>query len=59
MADHKIVHDSVHGSIRLDGVFLSLLEVPELQRLHSIHQLGLAYLVYPGANHTKIGRAHV
>ena len=53
MADHKIVHDSVHGSIRLDGVFLSLLEVPELQRLHSIHQLGLAYLVYPGANHTR------
>ena len=53
MTNHKIVHDSVHGSIRLDGVFLSLLEVPELQRLHSIHQLGLAYLVYPGANHTR------
>ncbi len=53
MTDHKIVHDSVHGSIRLGGVFLSLLEVPELQRLHSIHQLGLAYLVYPGANHTR------
>ena len=30
-----------------------MLEVPELQRLHSIHQLGLAYLVYPGANHTR------
>jgi HD superfamily phosphohydrolase len=53
LTDHKIVHDSVHGSIRLGGVFLSLLEVPELQRLHSIHQLGLAYLVYPGANHTR------
>lgn len=53
MKDHKIIHDSVHGSIRLDGVFLSLLEAPELQRLHSIHQLGLAYLVYPGANHTR------
>lgn len=30
-----------------------MLEAPELQRLHSIHQLGLAYLVYPGANHTR------
>ncbi|MBU0685111.1 MAG: HD domain-containing protein [Thermoplasmatota archaeon] len=53
MTDHKIVHDSVHGSIRVEGVSQSLLEVPELQRLHSIHQLGLAYLVYPGANHTR------
>jgi len=53
LADHKIVHDSVHGGIRLEGVFLALLESPELQRLHSIHQLGLAYLVYPGANHTR------
>ena len=53
MSEHKIVHDSVHGGIRLDGVHLSLLEAPELQRLHSIHQLGLAFLVYPGANHTR------
>lgn len=53
MTEHKIVHDSVHGSIRVEGVSQSLLEVPELQRLHSIHQLGLAYLVYPGANHTR------
>ncbi|OGS56341.1 MAG: hypothetical protein A3K60_08340 [Euryarchaeota archaeon RBG_19FT_COMBO_56_21] len=53
MTNYKIVHDSVHGSIRMQGVFLKLLEAPELQRLHSIHQLGLAYLVYPGANHTR------
>jgi HD superfamily phosphohydrolase len=53
LAEHKVVHDAVHGSIAFDGVALSLLEVPELQRLHSIHQLGLAYLVYPGANHTR------
>ncbi len=53
MAEHKVVHDAVHGSIAFEGVALSLLEVPELQRLHSIHQLGLAYLVYPGANHTR------
>ena len=53
LSDHKIIHDSVHGGIRLEGVSLALLEVPELQRLHSIHQLGLANLVYPGANHTR------
>lgn len=54
VADYKIVHDPVHGSIRFEGVFLALLETPELQRLNSIHQLGLAYLVYPGANHTRL-----
>ena len=53
LREHKIVQDSVHGGIRLEGVALSLLEAPELQRLHSVHQLGLAYLVYPGANHTR------
>ena len=53
MAEHKIIRDSVHGSIRVDQEFLALAAAPELQRLHSIHQLGLAYLVYPGANHTR------
>jgi len=53
LREYKIVHDSVHGSIRAEGFALQLLETPELQRLHSIHQLGLAYLVYPGANHTR------
>jgi len=53
LSEYKIVHDSVHGSIRTEGFALQLLEAPELQRLHSIHQLGLAYLVYPGANHTR------
>jgi len=61
--DFKTVHDTVHGSIKLGGVLLDLLETPEIQRLHSIHQLGLAYLVFPGANHTRIehslGTAHV
>lgn len=63
MSEHKIVHDSVLGGVRLEGVFLSLIDVPELQRLHSIHQLGLAYLVYPGANHTRfehsLGTYHI
>ncbi len=53
MSEHKTIRDSVHGNIRVDHEFLALAAAPELQRLHSIHQLGLAYLVYPGANHTR------
>lgn len=53
MKDFKIIHDSVHGSIKLEEPLISLLETPELQRLNSIRQLGLNYLIFPGANHTR------
>ncbi len=63
MSDYKIIHDTVHGSIKFEGVFLDLLNAIELQRLHDIKQLGLANLVFPGANHTRlehsIGTYHV
>ncbi|MCG7844589.1 MAG: HD domain-containing protein [Methanomassiliicoccales archaeon] len=59
----KIIHDSVHGSVKVNGVFLELLHRPELQRLHGVKQLGLAHLVFPGANHTRfehsLGTYHV
>ncbi len=51
---HKIIRDSVHGSVRVEGPFLSLMESDEMQRLAGVHQLGLANLVYPGANHTRL-----
>jgi putative nucleotidyltransferase with HDIG domain len=53
-SDYKIIHDTVHGTIKLEEPLLGLLETPEIQRLNSIHQLGLAYLVFPGANHTRL-----
>ena len=60
----KTVHDPLHGSIRLDGVFLKLADRHEMQRLRQIKQLGLGNFVFPGANHTRfehslgeIGRA--
>ena len=50
----KVIHDSVHGSIRLEKGFVELLSTPEMQRLSGIRQLGLGYLVFPGANHTRL-----
>jgi HD superfamily phosphohydrolase len=50
----KVIHDGVHGSVRLEGIFLKIFERPEMQRLHGVHQLGLAHLVFPGANHTRL-----
>ncbi|MDG6221243.1 MAG: HD domain-containing protein [Candidatus Thermoplasmatota archaeon] len=53
MGRYKIVHDTVHGGIRLDELFVELISTPEMMRLASIKQLGIAYLVFPGANHTR------
>ncbi len=49
----KIIQDPVHGNISVDGIFLDILDRPEMQRLRGIKQLGLGYLVFPGANHTR------
>jgi uncharacterized protein len=61
--EFKTINDTVHGSIRLDPLVLDLMETLELQRLNSIRQLGLTYLVFPGANHSRIehclGVAHI
>jgi len=63
MADLKTITDTVHGTVRLEPLAQDLLETLELQRLNSIRQLGLTYLVFPGANHSRVehvlGVSHV
>jgi len=50
----KTVRDPIHGDIIVDGYAKQLLQSPEIQRLHNIKQLGLAHLVFPGAQHTRL-----
>lgn len=47
------IRDPVHGYIKLDDFAQALIGTPQMQRLRWIKQLGLANLVYPGANHTR------
>ncbi len=62
-----ILRDPVHGLIAFEGmaerVIRSLLDTREVQRLRRVRQLGLASLVFPGAEHTRfshaVGTAHV
>ncbi len=58
-----IVRDPVHGDIEVAPLVASLLDLPALQRLRGIKQLGTAYLVYPGCLHTRfdhsLGAAHI
>lgn len=62
-----ILRDPVHGLIAFEGmaerVVRSLLDTREVQRLRRVRQLGLASLVFPGAEHSRfshaVGTAHV
>ncbi|NMC10826.1 MAG: HD domain-containing protein [Methanothrix sp.] len=47
------IRDPVHGYVKLEGLAQDLVNTPQMQRLRWIKQLGLACLVYPGANHTR------
>jgi HD superfamily phosphohydrolase len=55
---HKIINDPVYGFISIDDeLIFDLIQHPVFQRLRHIRQLGLANLVYPGANHTRFQHA--
>ncbi|WCJ44814.1 hypothetical protein M5689_025465 [Euphorbia peplus] len=49
----KKVHDNVHGYIHLDPFFLKFVDTEQFQRLRDLKQLGLTYMVYPGAVHSR------
>jgi len=57
------VRDPIHGFIELDEHEVRLINHASFQRLHHIHQLAMAYLVYPGATHTRfehsLGVCHI
>ncbi|MCD6354894.1 MAG: HD domain-containing protein [Prolixibacteraceae bacterium] len=52
------MNDPVFGFIALQSeLVFDLLEHPVFQRLRRIKQLGLSFLVFPGANHTRFEHA--
>lgn len=55
MTKRKIINDPVYdGFLSIDdSVILQVIEHPYFQRQRRIKQLGLTYLVYPGAMHTR------
>jgi hypothetical protein len=54
----KIINDPVHGFITIeDELIFELVSHPAFQRLRRIKQMALAFLVYPGAVHTRLHHA--
>ena len=49
----SVIRDPVHGDVHLTDEAMRVLDTPEMQRLRGIRQLGTAYLVFPGALHTR------
>ncbi len=50
----KIVNDPVFGFIKIPGgTLMEIVDHPLMQRLRQIKQVGLASVVYPGAQHTR------
>ena len=47
------IRDPLHGTVQLSELEEELLDSQQMQRLRGIRQLAMAYLVYPGANHTR------
>ena len=50
---YKKVFDPIHRFIHLDALESEFLNTTPFQRLHYIHQLGMAFLVYPGGTHRR------
>jgi putative nucleotidyltransferase with HDIG domain len=59
----KAIQDPVWGYLEISDDILKIIDTEEFQRLHWIKQLGMCYLVYPGAVHTRfqhsIGTMHL
>jgi uncharacterized protein len=53
----EVVRDPLWNNIRLDSDALRVLDTPAVQRLRYVRQLGHAFLVYPGATHTRFEHA--
>lgn len=49
----KTIYDAIHGFIKVDPLEAAWLKSPWFLRLQSIHQLGAAYRIFPGAKHTR------
>ena len=54
----KIINDPIYGFITIPNkLVFDLMEHKYFQRLRRISQMGLSYIVYPGAHHTRFHHA--
>lgn len=49
----KLIYDCIYKYMEFDDILIKIIDTPELQKLRDIKQLGLCYLVFPGASHNR------
>ncbi len=57
MTQFEVVRDPLWNNIRLDPEALAVVDTAAVQRLRYVRQLGHAFLVYPGATHSRFEHA--
>jgi len=57
VSQFEVVRDPLWDNIRLEPEALAVVDTPAVQRLRYVRQLGHAFLVYPGATHTRFEHA--
>ncbi len=57
MSRLEVVRDPLWNNIRLEPEALAVIDTPAVQRLRYVRQLGHAFLVYPGATHSRFEHA--
>jgi len=57
MSSMEIIRDPLWNNIAVDPLAMRLVDTPAFQRLRYVRQLGLAFLVYPGATHSRFEHA--
>ena len=56
-AELEVIRDPLWDNIRLDRRGMLALDTPAVQRLRYVRQVGHAFLVYPGATHSRFEHA--
>jgi hypothetical protein len=56
-AEPTVIRDPLWSNIRVDPLALAIIDSPPFQRLRYVRQLGHAFLVYPGATHSRFEHA--
>ena len=49
----KVIYDVIHGYMKISPLCKKIIDTPEFQRLRHLKQLGLTFLIFPSANHTR------
>src|SRR5258707_3072072 len=56
-AEPTVIRDPLWSNIRIDPQALAIIDSEAFQRLRHVRQLGHAFLVYPGATHSRFEHA--